>query len=247
MSNALPRLITAASVLALLAGATEADAGNRRYKPKKAKRHYHQPWNPAATGYGILKAGGYGLDASLTPDGQFGSTFLGAEVGTAPSPFVQVGFTLDWLRRRNETGEYYLIDTPYDLPVQGALNLEATSTDLIPLGGIVRLRYPVADGTFVPFISGQLTYDVLRLEYRAVDTDGPFSTVAQQTDYFHGLGTTVSLGFEAVIDPSVGLMFEVGVHDSEPTQGLFVDDFPVDARVNAGGEFLRIGLRMGLS
>lgn len=246
MSYTLPRMIAAAGILVLLAGATDAEAGHRRYKPKP-KRHYHQPWHPAAQTYGVLKAGGYGLDATLSPQGDFESLYLGAEVGTAPSPYVQVGFTLDWLRRRNETSEFYLLDTPYDLPVEGVLNLEATSTDLIPLGGILRLRYPVGDGTFVPFISGQLTYDLLRLEYRAVDNNGPFSTVEQQTDYFHGLGTSVSLGFEANVDPAVGLMFEVGVHESEPTQGLFVGDLPVDARVNAGGEYVRIGLRMGLS
>jgi hypothetical protein len=233
----------------LLIGAVLAAPAAAGAEHRSRERHWVDPERGAwyrPYGYGLVKAGGYGLDAAVRPDGDLESLFLGLEMGTCPSPFVQVGFTLDWLRRRNAHSEVVLIDSPpYDLPVQGVLDLDGTSTDLVPMGGILRLRYPVADGRLIPFVSGQLTYDLLRLEYHEVAESGGGTYVDEQSDVFHGLGTTLALGLEAALDPAVGLLVEAGVHDAEPTKELRVGGIPVDGRVDAGGEFARVGVRFG--
>jgi hypothetical protein len=226
---------------ATLLAAANADAGHRRHGGR-------EPWRrPPISGYASLKAGGYGLDAATVPDEGLGSLFLGTEVGAAPSPFVHVGFTLDWLRRRDAQGGVLPIDAPFELPVEGVLESRSSSTDLIPFGGIVRVRFPVGDGRLVPFLSGQLTYDILRLEHRSIDAQSGGFEVREQTEYFHGAGTSVALGLEAMLDPNVGLLFEVGTHDSQPSQELEVSGVPVEGRVDAGGEFLRFGVRFGMS
>jgi hypothetical protein len=220
-----------------------AEAGHRGCPPAA------EPWRHRGVpgGYAALKAGGYGLDAATVPDDGLGSLFLGAEAGASPSPFVQLGFTMDWLRRRDASGAVLPIDAPFELPVEGILPSSGSSTDLIPIGGIVRVRFPMGDGRFVPFLAGQLTYDLLRLEHREVATDGSSLQVVEQTDYFHGAGTSVALGLEAMLDPNVGLLFEVGTHDSEPSKEIEIQGVPVDGRVDAGGEFLRFGVRFGTS
>jgi hypothetical protein len=204
---------------------------------------YRGGWHPVE-GYGVLKFGGYGLDHVRAPGGGMDS-FLGLELGSSPAPYVQLAFTVDWLRRRNAHSEVFLLDTPFDLPVEGVVDVEGTSTDLVPVGGLLRLRFPVADGRIVPFVSGQLSYDLLRLSYR--DGSGFPATIDEQTEYFHGLGTTVAVGAEAVLDPRFGLMLEAGIHDAKLTNDMLYRGVPVDARVDAGGEFVRFGLRFGWS
>lgn len=226
--------LAGAAVLAL--SVTDAQAGHRGV--------YRSGWH-RVEGYGILKFGGYGLDHVRTPGNDMDS-FLGLEVGSSPAPYVQLAFTVDWLRRRNAHSEVYLLDTNFDLPVEGVVDVEGTSTDLVPVGGLLRLRFPVADGRIVPFVSGQLSYDLLRMSY--TDGSGGFpGTIDEQTEYFHGLGTTVSVGAEAVLDPRFGVMVEAGIHDADLTNDLLYGGVPVDARVDAGGEFVRLGLRFGWS
>jgi hypothetical protein len=233
---AIPVMGLAAAVVTLTAA--DAQAGHR-----VEYRGHSGGWH-RAEGYGVLKFGGYGLDHVRTAGSDMDS-FLGIEVGSAPAPYVQLAFTVDWLHRSNSHNEVYLLDTNFDLPVEGVIDVDATSTDLVPVGGLLRLRFPVADGRIVPFVSGQLSYDLLRMSYRD-GTDG-FGRVTEETEYFHGLGTTVSLGAEAVLDPRFGVMLEAGIHDAELTNDLLYGGVPVDAQVDAGGEFVRLGLRFGWS
>jgi len=216
-------------------------AGDARARGVRGCRSYGR--GPVES-YGILKAGGYDLDRART-SGTLDNLFVGMEVGTSPSPFVEVGFTVDWLHRRDASSETLTIETPYDLPVEGVLDLHGTSTDLVPIGGLLRLRYPVAEGRLTPFVSGQLSWDLLRLGYREVVTTGGPVRIAERSEYFQGVGTTLSIGAEASLDRSVGVLVEAGVHESEPVKELVVDGVRLDGRVDAGGEFVRVGLRFG--
>lgn len=193
----------------------------------------------AGPGYAVLKAGGYDLDRVAPGHDSLEGLFLGTEVGSSLSPHVDLGLTIDWLRRRSARTEVLFLDAPYDLPVESVLELRGTSTDLLPLGGVLRLRFPVAHGRLVPFVAGQLTYDFLRLAYR--------ENGDEVSDWFHGWGSTVGLGLEARPDPRVAFLFEAGVHDSEPTQELDLGGTEAKGRVKAGGEFVRVGLRFGFS
>jgi len=217
--------------LAILAGASGASAWSR----------YHD----SGHGYTVLKAGGYELDSGVRQRNSLGGLFVGVEVGAQPSRFVELGMTADWLRRRQGRTAILFVDDSFELPVQGVVDLEGTATDLVPLGGIVRVRFPVADGKFVPFVSGQLSFDLLRLAYREIQVDGDPRSVEERSEYFQGLGRTLALGVEARLDESFGLLLEAGVHESEPSKSLDLDGIPVEGRVDAGGEFLRFGMRFG--
>lgn len=190
-----------------------------------------------ATGYTVLKAGGYDLDRAAPGHDTLEGLFLGLELGSSWSRHVELAMTADWLRRRSGRTEVLYLDTPYDLPVEGVIELEGASTDLVPLGGLLRVRFPVAGGRFVPFVAGQLTYDILRLAYHEGGNE--------VSELFHGWGSTVTLGLEARLDERFGVLFEAGAHESEPEQDLTVGDTAITGRVKAGGEFVRVGMRFG--
>jgi len=202
------------------------------------------PLSPDAHSYLVFKAGGYGMDTLDPRDELDSGLFLGTEIGVSPSPFVEVGMTLDWFRRRDRHDDRIAVDSPYDLPIQGRVDVDGTSTDLIPFGGIVRLRFPLGDGRLAPYVSGQLTYDILRLRYHEVFREGDGALVTEATDYFYGPGGSVALGMEARLDPRFALLFEVGAHGSEPAKDLVVDGIPVRGHVVADGEFARLGMRL---
>jgi hypothetical protein len=196
-------------------------------------------------GYSSFKIGGYGLDSPGAPGDLDGGIFLGTEVGVSPNPWVDIGFTMDWYRRQHEDGDVILIDAPYEIPIEGRIQGSGSSTNLIPLGGVVRLRIPVGDGRIAPFVSAGVSWDILRLHRRDVDLSSGGATIYETTDYFHGPGGTVALGLEASPAPGVAFVLEVGAHGSEPSKELNVNGLPVQAHANADGEFARIGLRLG--
>jgi hypothetical protein len=203
----------------------------------------HRTGIPSANGYGILKVGGYALDAVAGDDSGLEGLYLGIEWGVSPSPFVEMGFTVDWLHRDDGNRETVVFDAPYELPVTAAADLGGTSTNLVPLGGGLRLRMPVAEGRLVPYVSGQLTWDVLRLEFRQAIVDGDDTVILEDSEYFQGWGRTLALGLEANLDAGFGLLFEAGAHDAEPKASFVIDGVPVEGQVDAGGEFARIGMR----
>jgi hypothetical protein len=49
------------------------------------------------------------------------------------------------------------------------------------------------------------------------------------------------------VDPSFGFVFEAGMHDSNPEKDLIVDGVPVTGVVDAGGEFVRLGMSFNFS
>lgn len=230
------RNLTVTAICTLPFLGSDANAGHYRRGPLPLSH---------VESYTVLKVGGYGLD-SLDPGQELNSgLFLGAEVGVAATRFVEVGMSFDWLHRGQSVDDRFPLDSPYDLPIEGRIDLTGSSTDLVPLGGVVRVRFPVADGTFAPFVAGQLTYDILRLQYHERLEQGNSTVLASQSDYFHGPGGTLSVGVEARLDPRFGVLFEVGTHESEPAKNLIVDGTPVRGYVVADGEFARIGMRLG--
>lgn len=225
-----------------VAWAPDADAHDRRARRGPVRSSVFP-----AEGYTTIKAGGYSLDRTVEGVDGLEGIFVGAEAGISPSPFLQLGMSVDWLRRREGTKESLVIDAPYELPVNGEVRVSGTSTDLVPFGGVVRVQYPVAMGRFVPYLAGHLTLDTLRLEYHELLHEGTAYALAQESDYFFGVGTTIALGVEAKVDQSFGFLFEAGVHDSKPEKDLVVDGVPVTGVVDAGGEFVRLGMSFGFS
>jgi hypothetical protein len=186
----------------------------------------------------MFKAGEYAPNA--LHDNTDGGMFLGLEWGASPAPPLELGFTLDWYHREHTHGSVVALDGPYDLLVQ-VVTGEGTSTDLIPIGGVVRIRFPL--GRLLPFVAGHFTYDVLHLDAVAVTSPGDVEVALQNTNWFGGFGAGVSVGAELDLAPTFGVVVECGWHESEPTRGFIVNGIPAQARVNADGEYARAGVR----
>lgn len=227
------RILALAALLAGLAGASDARAWD----------HHHHRGIDGVSSYTVLKAGGYGLDSIDPNDDLDSGWFVGAEIGVVPSPFVELGFSMDWFRRHDDAGDVFIIDSPYGVPIEGRIDTNGTSTDLVPLGGIVRLRYPVSHGV-MPFIAGQLTWDILRLGHRELTYVGSEPVITEHSDYFYGPGASLSIGVEVMVDSHVGFLLEAGGHTSEPSKNLVVNGVPVRGHVIADGDFARLGLRL---
>lgn len=230
--------VIAGTLLALVA--VDAHAHGRHRPPR---RSYGGP--PVET-YTAFKLGGLGMDAaSATPLDDHGDwgIFLGAEWGITPVPNLDLGLTMDWFHREDERGAVLFVDDPYALPVE-IVAADGTTTDLLPLGAVVRAKFPVGSGQFAPFLAGHLGWDLLRLSFRSVETDGSSAVLYEDTEWFHGMSAGISTGVEAALGPGVGVLFEVGLHQSEPHQDLEIDGVPVRARVDADGEFMRAGVRL---
>jgi len=221
------------AVLLALSLAVPADAGNRR----RAR------YSDVPPTYTALKFGGYGL-TGLSPEQEESSgLYFGFEAGVRPSPFVELAVTGDWFRRRDAVSEIFLLDTPYELPVEGVIDLQHSAIDLIPLGALLRLRFPAGGGHFVPFIAGAVTYDLLRMSASERTADG--TLLLESTEYFTGVGSTVAGGLEVTLGQTTGLLFEAGYHHSEPDKAIAWQGNTVRARVDASGGFGRIGLKFG--
>jgi hypothetical protein len=222
-----------AGILVLLI-APGADA-HRRRAPRPS-------WRPAFETYTAFKAGGFDADGLDAPgEGGFG-LFLGAEWGIAPAPGLELGMALDWFHREAGQRTLLLDDGSYGPPVE-LVAADGTSSDLLPFGAVVRAKLPVGDGRLVPFLAGHLGIDVLRLAYRTAPGPGAPGH-DEAVEWFHGLGSGVSMGVEAGLGPGASLLFEAGLHESEPHRDLRIDGVPVQARVDADGEFVRAGVKL---
>ncbi len=210
-------------------------SAHRRSRPSRDPYRYRA--FPIET-YAAFKAGGYDADAQWSGDG---GLFLGFEWGVTPVPPVDFGFAVDWVHRNNRGEAILVTDDPFPFPAEWEITT-GVSSDLVPMGPVLRARMPIADSRIVPFISGHLTYDVMRVEWTVIDEfNGQLVT---DGEWFHGLGAGAAVGVEAQMSPGLALLVEAGLHDSEPGREFRVNGVPLDVRVDAGGEFARAGLRV---
>lgn len=210
-----------------------------------AARPCDDPWRTVPETYTLIKVGRYGV-AALDHGGPFDSgIFLGVESGVSPSRFVELGLSVDWFHRRRAADDVIVIDAPYDLPIEGSVDVDGASTDLVPLGAVLRLRFPVGEGRFAPYVEGQLTYDILRLTSHHLTPSSDHPVLMEETDTFYGPGGTLAFGVETRLDERIGLVLEAGGHGSRPAKDLVVDGTPIHGHVVTDGEFARIGVRLG--
>ena len=225
--------------MATMLVAPPAQAHRRRPVPSRPA-----PWSPAIDTYTSFKLGGFGANGT-TDAGGSGSwgLFFGAEWGIEPVPNLDLGLSMDWFHREDTRGSVLAVDGPYALPVE-LVAADGTSTDLLPFGVVVRAKFPVGDGRLAPFVAGHLSYDVLRLSYSRLESDGSYAVLAENTEWFHGMGAGFSTGIEAALGPGVAAVFEAGLHQSDPHKNLIIDGVPVQARADADGEFVRAGVKL---
>ena len=148
--------------------------------------------------YGFMNIGGGVFDPADQPgNGFWGSFAIGSEV-SAP---LDIGAQASWYHR-SSNGEQVI--SSYQLPngtiVNQSIETQSVDTDLLPVMGIVRIKFPVAP-QFTPYVGGGAGYEWLWVA--GTDSDGvPFSN-----DY-SGFGAQLMGGVNVMASPTVGLYGE---------------------------------------
>ena len=164
--------------------------------------------------YGFLNVGGGVFDPATQPgSGFYGVISGGTEVGRA----LDLGVQLSWYHRGTEGerfGSTYV--GPGGNVIQQSIQTQSVDTDLLPLMGIARLRFPIAQG-FQPYIGGGAGFEWLFIE--GVDASGyTFSN-----DY-GGFGAQAMAGLNLSASPTVALYGEA-VYNWTTVEAEFYDPF----------------------
>lgn len=168
---------------------------------RRAPYHYYEEERRHADRtypYGFMNIGGGIFDPKEQPgNGFYANLSLGSEVA-AP---LDIGGQVSWYHR-SSNGEQVL--SSYQLPngtvVQQTVETQSVDTDLLPVMGIVRLKFPLAQ-QFTPYVGAGAGYEWLWVQ--GTDQDGvPFSN-----DY-SGFGAQLMGGLNIMASTTVGLYGE---------------------------------------
>lgn len=161
------------------------------YEEERSRRDRTYP-------YGFMSIGGGMFDPKTQPGNGFYANF---DIGSEVSAPLDIGGRVAWYHR-SSNGEEVL--SSYTLPngtvVQQSVETQSVDTDLLPVMGIVRLKFPVAP-QFTPYVGGGAGYEWLWVQ--GTDSNGvPFSN-----DYA-GFGAQLMGGVNVMASESVGLYGE---------------------------------------
>jgi hypothetical protein len=129
---------------------------------RRAPYGYHRSEQP----YGFLNLGGGVFDPATQPgSGFYGVISAGSEVGQA----LDLGIQVSWYHRSSEGEQFFAsyVD-PAGNVVRQEILTQSVDTDLLPLMGIVRLKFP--SPPFQPYVGGGAGYEWLFVE--GVDNQG---------------------------------------------------------------------------
>ncbi len=179
----------------------------RRRRPYYERDRGYQRQSP----YGFLNVGGGIFDPSDQPGtGFYGVVAVGSEVADP----LDLGVQLSWYHRGSRGEEVVFTYTdPAGNTVERVIETRSVDTDLLPIMGIARLRFPTSR-YLQPYIGGGVGYEWLFVE--GVDENGvPFSN-----DY-GGFGAQLMGGLNISASPSTALYGEVAYNFSTVKADFF--------------------------
>jgi hypothetical protein len=208
---ALPSPASASS--AAESGATLMRAGSFGSVSARPLRRRAPYEHERQTPYGFFNIGGGVFDPATQPgNGFYGVVAGGTEVGRA----LDLGIQLSWYHRGTE-GER--MTSTYVGPggniITQSIQTQSVNTDLLPLMGIARLRFPIPG--FQPYIGGGAGFEWLFIE--GVDETG----YAFSNDY-GGFGAQAMAGVTLSASPTVALYGEA-VYNWTTVEAEFYDPF----------------------
>jgi opacity protein-like surface antigen len=187
------------------------------------------------TPYGFLNIGGGMFD----PQDQPGNGFYGnLAVGTEAVAPLDLGVQLSWYHRGSKGEEFVQTYTdPAGNVVTRTIETESVDTDLIPLMGIARLRFPISP-YFQPYVGGGAGFEWLFVD--GTDALGDFS------EDFSAFGAQVMGGVNIGASRNVALYGEGIYNFSHPNREVFDPDLgaTVKESVDMDGFGLHGGLRL---
>jgi outer membrane protein W len=215
------------------ASALELSSGSSHPVRRRAPRTYYEDRRDEYTPRGFMNLGGGVFDPQDQPgNGFYGSLALGSEV----APPLDLGVQISWFHRDSDGEQVvYRFEDQAGNIVEQIVQTESVDTDLIPLMGIARLRFPISP-YFQPYVGGGVGYEWLSVE--GIDEFGPFSY-----DY-DGFGAQAMAGLNLYASSSVGIYGEAVYNWSSPDREVFVNGIgEVKEEVAMDGLALHGGLR----
>ncbi len=217
----------------LFAKESFASISGRPIRRRDPYRTYRSDYRRQSS-YGFLNLGGGVYDPSNQPGtGFYGIVSGGTEVGDA----MDLGLQLSWYHRgsRGERVFASYVD-PAGNTVRQEIETQSVNTDLVPLMGIVRVKFPLTP-QFQPYVGGGAGYEWLVVD--GVDQQGnSFSN-----DYA-GFGAQIMGGINLAASPSTALYAET-VYNFSTVHADFFDPV-VNAIVRESLDFDGLALHGGV-
>jgi hypothetical protein len=215
------------------ASALELSSGSGHPVRRRSPRVYYEDRRDEYTPRGFMNLGGGVFDPQDQPgSGFYGNLALGSEV----APPLDLGVQISWFHRDADGEEVVQqFEDQAGNIVERIVQTESVDTDLIPLMGIARLRFPIS-AYFQPYVGGGVGYEWLSVD--GVDEFGPFSY-----DY-DGFGAQLMGGVNLYASRSVGLYGEALYNWSSPDREVFVNGLgEVKEEIDMDGLAFHGGLR----
>lgn len=215
------------------ASALELSSASGHPIRRRAPRYYEERREPEYTPRGFMTVGGGVFDPQTQPGGGFyGSLGLGSEI----APPLDLGIQISWWHRDSDGEEVVLqFEDEAGNVVEQVIETESVDTDLIPLMGIARLRFPISP-YFQPYVGGGIGYEWLSVD--GVDELGPFSY------RYDGFGAQAMGGLNLYASKNVGLYGEATYNWSSPDRTVFVSGVgEVKEEIDMDGLAFHGGLR----
>ena len=206
---------------------SSAERPIRRRAPYSYERH--------SPSYGFLNIGGGGFDPSNQPGGGFyGVLTTGAEIGRA----MDLGVQISWYHRGSHGEQFFASYTdPAGNTVYQEIQTQSVDTDLLPLMGVVRVKFPFPH--FQPYVGAGAGYEWLLVE--GVDSQGfAFS------NNYGGFGAQVMGGVNLKASPSTAIYAEAVYNFSTVSADFYDPSLNVVVResLDFDGLALHGGLRL---
>ena len=208
-------------------------ASSHPIRRRAPRSYYEEPRRNEYTPRGFLNIGGGVFDPQTQPSGGFyGVVALGTEI----APPLDLGVQVSWFHRDSDGDQVvYRYQVPGGTTVEQVVQSQSVDTDLIPLMGIMRLRFPISP-YFQPYIGGGAGYEWLSVT--GVDELGPF-------DFnYGGFGAQAMGGLNIYASKTIALYGEAVYNWSAPDRHVFVNGLgEVKEEVAMDGMAVHGGLR----
>ena len=193
------------------ASALELSSASGRPIRRRAPRSYYEDRKDQYTPRAFMTLGGGVFEPETQPGGGFYGSF---GVGSEIAPALDLGVQVSWFHRDSDGEQVvYTYEGPGGNTVEQIIETQSVDTDLVPLMGIARLRFPISP-YFQPYVGGGVGYEWLSVD--GVDEFGPF-----RYDY-DGFGAQVMGGLNLYASKTVGLYGEATYNWSSPDRTVFI-------------------------
>jgi hypothetical protein len=194
-----------------------------------------------SSGYFMLKGGGMLLSEEPLRRG----VSLGLEMGGTVRELLDIGVSVDYFYGGSSRTAPVATLPGGGFPVSLVETVDESSAHLLPAGLTLRLRVPIPNDRFVPFVSGTVAYEWLFFHNVGQLPSDPLLHALQEESF-----TTVSwmgaAGLNLKVSPAFEVFGEAGLHHGSPAQTVLVNGAPVELKVLLDGVYARAGLRLGV-